>query len=164
MFPYYQVTKDDFKLPYDDTVGIQQLYGAKNPSKWAPMPPLPTDAPSVPGEHPRVTERPRDPTSPSFTPDETPDHIPKTCETNFDAISSIRREIFLFKGKVRVDSTKGERDTKNLLELHELRREWLDFKFTSLFSFLSPALVFLATERQQKSGASLSYRNQSFLV
>lgn len=27
MYPYYQVLKDDFKLPYDDTVGIQQLYG-----------------------------------------------------------------------------------------------------------------------------------------
>lgn len=27
MFPYYQLIKDDFKLPYDDTVGIQQLYG-----------------------------------------------------------------------------------------------------------------------------------------
>ena len=27
MFPYYQIIKDDFKLPYDDSVGIQQLYG-----------------------------------------------------------------------------------------------------------------------------------------
>lgn len=31
MYPYYQVLKDDFKLPYDDTVGIQQLYGKSVP-------------------------------------------------------------------------------------------------------------------------------------
>lgn len=33
MFPYYQVMKDDFKLPYDDTIGIQQLYGTCQLSK-----------------------------------------------------------------------------------------------------------------------------------
>jgi predicted Zn-dependent protease len=27
MFPYYQTISDDFKLPNDDIVGIQQLYG-----------------------------------------------------------------------------------------------------------------------------------------
>lgn len=32
MFPYYQSMKDDYELPYDDTVGIQQLYGK---SSWA---------------------------------------------------------------------------------------------------------------------------------
>ena len=27
MFPYYQSLKDGDKLPYDDTLGIQRLYG-----------------------------------------------------------------------------------------------------------------------------------------
>ena len=36
MFPYYQSMKDDYELPYDDTVGIQQLYGKFGKlSSWA---------------------------------------------------------------------------------------------------------------------------------
>ncbi|RWS17665.1 Matrix metalloproteinase-16-like protein [Dinothrombium tinctorium] len=99
MFPYYQTVPEDFKLPYDDTVGIQQLYGARYPNKWAPLTPFvpnfhPSDFPSITPSYqphkPGATRKPRP---------EPPSHIPETCNTNFDAVSSIRSEIFVFKGK-----------------------------------------------------------------
>jgi hypothetical protein len=66
------------------------------------MLPLPT--PKYP-KHP-LTKRPQigPPARPNTTlkptnPDLSPD-IPNACNTSFDAIASIRRDIFIFKGKV----------------------------------------------------------------
>lgn len=105
MFPYYQGLKKDFKLPYDDVMGIQQLYGPKKDRPWAPI--LPTMWP--PYVEPTTTSTPR-PTTPhgAVTPAvatarpptrESLPNIPNTCDTSYDAISSIRNEIFIFKDR-----------------------------------------------------------------
>ncbi|KAF8765044.1 Matrix metalloproteinase-16 like protein [Argiope bruennichi] len=39
MNPFYQQINDNFQLPYDDTIGIQKLYGPRNPNRWAPLSP-----------------------------------------------------------------------------------------------------------------------------
>ncbi|RWS25275.1 matrix metalloproteinase-25-like protein [Leptotrombidium deliense] len=99
MFPYYQTIKDDFTLPYDDTVGIQQLYGAKRATKWAPLTPF-TPNTSSSTERPRWTNTTRKQSESPVTQRPLPTvpiNIPETCNTGIDAISSIRNEIFFFK-------------------------------------------------------------------
>ncbi|GAB6029831.1 hypothetical protein CHUAL_005540 [Chamberlinius hualienensis] len=58
MFPYYQGLKKDFKLPYDDRMGIQQQYGAREERPWAPI------LPTVPR---RPETRPTTPTTTTTT-------------------------------------------------------------------------------------------------
>ncbi|PIK58932.1 putative 72 kDa type IV collagenase [Apostichopus japonicus] len=76
MAPFYSGYKADFRLPYDDQLGIQLLYGAKpyDPNENEPeeKPPVVTLPPPKPGDD--------------------------RCSKVYDAISSIRGEIFLFKG------------------------------------------------------------------
>ncbi|XP_076339463.1 matrix metalloproteinase-2-like [Tachypleus tridentatus] len=111
MFPYYQEIKEHFQLPYDDMIGIQQLYGSKNPKTWAPIPPL-TQPPKVRPPKPITTKKPvwnpktqRPLHPPPYTavpeePKPTPPPQPKkpnACDMHIDAISIIRNEIFFFK-------------------------------------------------------------------
>lgn len=109
MFPYYQGLKPNFKLPYDDMMGIQQLYGARDERPWATLNPdyvtppshVPSPATTSPTRRPpttstprtRPTKRPRPTTRPPAT------DKPDTCDTSYDAISVIRHEIFVFKGR-----------------------------------------------------------------
>ncbi|XP_002738586.1 matrix metalloproteinase-14-like [Saccoglossus kowalevskii] len=74
MAPYYQGYAPDYVLPEDDKRGIQALYGS------APSGP-------VEPEMPEITNMPGKPIVPTYGP----------CETGYDAISSIRGELFIFK-------------------------------------------------------------------
>uniref|UniRef100_A0A1S4M2M4 Matrix metalloproteinase, putative n=1 Tax=Ixodes scapularis TaxID=6945 RepID=A0A1S4M2M4_IXOSC len=76
MYPYYQGVKEDFVLPYDDKMGIQRLYGEHNTFAHYHM-------------HPDFN-----PLTPTVAPDK-----PDPCLTGIDAISVIRREVFIFKGQ-----------------------------------------------------------------
>ncbi|XP_076345485.1 matrix metalloproteinase-25-like [Tachypleus tridentatus] len=112
MFPYYQEIKDNFQLPYDDMIGIQQLYGAKLPKPWPTMPPITQPPPKIPPRKPVTPKKPvwqpptQRPPHPSTPMQEEPKPTlppksakPDACETSIDAISIIRNEIFIFKDK-----------------------------------------------------------------
>lgn len=82
MYPWYQGYEEGFKLPYDDVQGIQTLYGSKN-SKFTPQrTPRP---PVVDADEPR----PQPPTK-------RPDTRSNPCLGDIDAITVIRKEVFIF--------------------------------------------------------------------
>ncbi|XP_064459768.1 matrix metalloproteinase-2-like isoform X2 [Ornithodoros turicata] len=107
MFPYYQGDKEELKLPYDDLMGIQRLYGSKNNNRWVTMHPIiPRTTTRRPGHRGQVPQRRPQGNVPSQRPYDGPrrepsthDSYPDKCDTSIDAISVIRREMFAFKGK-----------------------------------------------------------------
>ncbi|XP_014667016.1 PREDICTED: matrix metalloproteinase-2-like [Priapulus caudatus] len=144
MFPYYQGAEHLMQLPYDDMLGITQLYGYKDSRSQPPPPtasrpqtpyypaatPSRPQTPSPPPQHPydpRKPTKPREPYHPRrpqptrrpaptlpttrvTSPREpTAAVIPTTttagptmidaCPTDYDAISVIRGELFIFRGR-----------------------------------------------------------------
>uniref|UniRef100_A0A8C9VGT8 Matrix metallopeptidase 15 n=1 Tax=Scleropages formosus TaxID=113540 RepID=A0A8C9VGT8_SCLFO len=105
MAPFYQwMDTENFQLPEDDLRGIQQIYGPpdntptktlptvtpRHPAQPDPKPPNPPKTP--PGPPPRRPDKPR-------TTDR-PDHYgPNICEGNFDTVTMLRGEMFVFKGR-----------------------------------------------------------------
>ncbi|KAK2820318.1 hypothetical protein Q5P01_023277 [Channa striata] len=86
MRPYYQGPVPDvagYKLPLDDRLAIQQLYGVKDSGGRDGVDPGLPRLPSPPP--PKTTQ----PSKPSF---------PKRCQGGFDAVANIRGEVFFFKG------------------------------------------------------------------
>lgn len=126
MAPFYQwMETDDFQLPEDDLRGIQQIYGQpdgtptqalptvtpRRPAQPDPKPPnSPPNSPpkSPPNSPPNTPPRsppnsppnapPRRPDKPRTT--DRPDHYgPNICEGNFDTVTMLRGEMFVFKGR-----------------------------------------------------------------
>ncbi|KAG5854706.1 matrix metalloproteinase-25 [Anguilla anguilla] len=91
MRPYYQGPVGDiaaYKLPMDDRLAIQTLYGVRKASPTRP----PGDVPGPP--RPPLLPSP-DPPRPTQKPNHS---LPNPCNGSFDAVAHIRGEIFLFKG------------------------------------------------------------------
>ncbi|XP_013774418.1 matrix metalloproteinase-2-like [Limulus polyphemus] len=109
MFPYYQPIGDDLRLPYDDAVGVQQLYGARKLPKWEPLPPgtIPTTQHTTTNLYETTTyvedgsHLTPPPDDENLVPSTRPPRplAPDACNSSIDALSIIRRELFIFKGK-----------------------------------------------------------------
>ncbi|XP_063294499.1 matrix metalloproteinase-15 isoform X2 [Pelobates fuscus] len=97
MAPFYQwMDTDDFQLPEDDRRGIQQLYGL--PEDAVPFTPAtlpPTESPGKRPPEPPPRGRPDQPPRIPTRPDQ---YGPNICEGNFDSVSVLRGEMFVFKG------------------------------------------------------------------
>ncbi|XP_064122157.1 matrix metalloproteinase-2-like isoform X1 [Macrobrachium nipponense] len=89
MSPYLIKFPSTFDLPEDDVRGIQELYGIDENWKGN-VPPTPPPKPTQPPTK-SPTKKPVLPPKNTGKPD--------TCDTDFDAISVIRREVYIFKGK-----------------------------------------------------------------
>ncbi|XP_046876234.1 matrix metallopeptidase 30 [Hypomesus transpacificus] len=91
MFPTYQyVRTQGYKLPADDTRGVQALYGVRTPSQPDPKP--------QPKPQPKPDPKPQPKPQPNPNPEPRPDP-PVRCDRNlvFDAVTPIQNELYFFK-------------------------------------------------------------------
>lgn len=128
MFPWYQGYEEGNDLKEDDQMAIQQLYGSKEEKQWKHNPhhrptkthhhttttstttteryeqrtrPYNPRSDDDSRNNPKKTNRPKYHTTKTsrYNPK---NEKPKTCDTDYDAISMIRNELFIFKDKVNI--------------------------------------------------------------
>ncbi|XP_017333793.1 matrix metalloproteinase-15 [Ictalurus punctatus] len=97
MAPFYQwMDTENFQLPEDDLRGIQRIYGPPHSSPTQALPTVtprrPNQPKNPPGVPPRQPDRPR-------TTDRPEQYGPNICEGNFDTVTVLRGEMFVFKGR-----------------------------------------------------------------
>uniref|UniRef100_A0ABM5GLS4 Matrix metalloproteinase-15 isoform X1 n=1 Tax=Pogona vitticeps TaxID=103695 RepID=A0ABM5GLS4_9SAUR len=98
MAPFYQwMDTENFQLPEDDLRGIQQLYGAPG-GQPHPTKPLPTVMPRSPDHKPPRLPPPGKPAQPP-RPGNPDQYEPNICDGDFDTVTVLRGEMFVFKGR-----------------------------------------------------------------
>uniref|UniRef100_UPI00358F0BF1 matrix metalloproteinase-16-like n=1 Tax=Myxine glutinosa TaxID=7769 RepID=UPI00358F0BF1 len=102
MAPFYQyMDTEDFVLPRDDVLGVQQIYGPpekdSEPTKqpW-PLAPHRHELPSWPS---RPGKRSRLPHQPAEQKPDVASSLPTICQGNFDTVALLRGELFVFKDR-----------------------------------------------------------------
>nr|XP_026690235.1 matrix metalloproteinase-14 [Ciona intestinalis] len=120
MAPVYKYhDTENFQLPQDDILGIQSLYGARYSGTERPI--VPTTSKPTPAITTTTTRRPpsrprkptRRPTSRATVKPTTEPPEPVLCDlTSYDAISFLRKELYIFKGKYMWRQKRG-RNTFN---------------------------------------------------
>uniref|UniRef100_A0A8C3AVI8 Matrix metallopeptidase 15 n=1 Tax=Cyclopterus lumpus TaxID=8103 RepID=A0A8C3AVI8_CYCLU len=119
MAPFYQwIHTHNFTLHEDDIRGIQYIYG-KNPNLPAPPEPSPspTSPPVLPTSTPTNSQPEPEPVTPHVRKDVPPppppprtpapprppklpdNHAPDICDGDFDTVTMLRGEMFVFKGR-----------------------------------------------------------------
>uniref|UniRef100_A0A3Q0R962 Matrix metallopeptidase 15 n=1 Tax=Amphilophus citrinellus TaxID=61819 RepID=A0A3Q0R962_AMPCI len=100
MAPFYQwVHTQNFTLHEDDIRGIQYIYGPPLITEASPTSPLPepvTPQKDIPRPPPPPPPRSPAPPRPPKLPDNQP---PNICDGDFDTVTLLRGEMFVFKGR-----------------------------------------------------------------
>ncbi|XP_066492986.1 matrix metalloproteinase-15 [Tiliqua scincoides] len=98
MAPFYQwMDTENFQLPDDDLRGIQQLYGTPG-GQPQPTKSLPTVVPRKPDHRPPRPAPPGKPDRPP-RPGNPDQYKPNICDGDFDTVTVLRGEMFVFKGR-----------------------------------------------------------------
>ncbi|XP_014679140.1 PREDICTED: 72 kDa type IV collagenase-like [Priapulus caudatus] len=99
MFPYYQGYRDN--LPYDDTRGIQALYGPpKTPQRiTTTRAPYITRPPYTRLTYSTRRSSGRTPPTTTTTTTPPPSGTPSRCSATFDAVAVVRTELHVYSGK-----------------------------------------------------------------
>lgn len=106
MYPWYSMEiPSDFRLPLDDRVAIQHLYGPSKDSLDQDQDEAETTALSKYGDKP-TKSTPTSKTKTIFVESNSPDK----CDTDFDAVAVIRSEMWAFKSRHfwRIHRDRGE--------------------------------------------------------
>ncbi|KAG8565818.1 hypothetical protein GDO81_012981, partial [Engystomops pustulosus] len=100
MAPFYQYMEThNFKLPQDDLLGIQKIYGPPAET-LEPTRPLPTLPPRrIQSTSERKHERQPRPRPPSGEKPSHPGNRPNICDGNFNTVALFRGEMFVFKDR-----------------------------------------------------------------
>ncbi|KRZ14720.1 Matrix metalloproteinase-16 [Trichinella zimbabwensis] len=93
MFPYYSGFDPNFKLSHDDITAIQKLYGSGK-YETSSIPEVTEEPTKFDDNESENDDQPFD-----HPVTEIPNEVPDPCNSDIDALSNIRNEIFIFKNK-----------------------------------------------------------------